>query len=114
MNKQRKFRPRLFDLNAFNEVAGLLTHHALDSLMTEWSITKSTGLAIEKGEEKAFEFDLGHPICTLACKLLIRNSLPYRHWMYPDSERDCQMPLSISHPRWFFDRPPVLHERWRM
>ena len=35
VNKQQNSRPRLLDLDAFSEVADLLTHYALDLVMTE-------------------------------------------------------------------------------
>jgi hypothetical protein len=34
--------------------------------------------------------------------------------MYPAFVRCCQLPLSLFHPRWLFDGPPVLHEKWKM
>ena len=114
MNRQRNSRPRLLDLDAFSEVGDLLTHYCLDLMMTEWSNTKIIGLAIEAGEEEAFDFDPENPRCPLACELPLRYSLPCKHWMYPAFVDSCQLPLSLFHPRWLFDGPAVLHERWHM
>ena len=58
VNRERNFRPRLLDLDAFSKVADLLTHYCLNLVMTEWSNTKIMGLAIEGGEEEAVDFDL--------------------------------------------------------
>jgi hypothetical protein len=101
-------------LDAFNKVADLLTHYCLNLVMIEWSNTKIMGLAIEKGEEEAFECDLEVPSCLLACELPLRYGLPCKHWMYPAFVRGSQLPLSLFHPRWLYDGPPVLHERWEM
>ena len=99
INRQRNSRPRLLDLDAFSEVADLLTHFALDLLMTEWSNTKTMGLAIEMGEEETFNCDLENPECPLTCELPLRYSLPCKHWMYPAFLNSCQLPLSLFHPR---------------
>jgi hypothetical protein len=115
VNRQRKFRPRLLDLNAFSEVADLLTHYCLDLVMTEWSNTKIMGLAVEEGKEEAVDFNPeSGSACPLACELPLRYGLPCKHWMYPAFLRGCQLPLSLFHPRWLFDGPPVLHEVWKM
>ena len=111
VNRQWNSRPRLLDLDAFSEVGDLLTHYCLDLMMTEWSNTKIMGLAIEAGEEEAFDFDLENPRCPLACELPLRYSLPCKHWMYPAFVDSCQLPLSLFHPRWLFDGPVVLHKR---
>jgi hypothetical protein len=111
VNKQQNFRLRLLDLNAFRQVADLLTHYCLNLVMTEWSNTKIIGLAITEGKEEAVEFELeSGSACPLACKLPLRYSLPCKHWMYPAFVRGCQLPLSLFHPRWLFDGPPVLHK----
>ena len=79
VNRQRNSRPRLLDLDAFSEVGDLLTHYCLNLMMTEWSNTKIIGLAIEAGEEEAFDFDPENPRCPLACELPLRYSLPCKH-----------------------------------
>jgi hypothetical protein len=116
VNRERNFKPRLLDLEAFNKVGDLLTHYTLNLAMTEWSNTKIIGLAIDEGKEEAVDFELENPGpgCPLACKLPLRYSLPFKHWMYPAFLKGCQLPLSLFHPRWLFDRPSVLHERWTM
>jgi hypothetical protein len=116
VNRERNFRPILLDLDAFSKVGDLLTHYALDLVMTEWSNTKIMGLAIEEGKEEAVDFEPENPGsgCLLACELPLRYGLPCKHWMYAAFLRGCQLPLSLFHPRWLFDGPPVLHERWKM
>jgi hypothetical protein len=68
VNRQRKFRPRLLDLDAFSKVADLLTHYCLDLVMTEWSNTKITGLAIKEGKEETVDFN---PESGFACPLAV-------------------------------------------
>jgi hypothetical protein len=116
VNRERNFRPRLLDLEAFDKVGNLLTHYALNLVMTEWSNTKIMGVAIDEGKEEAinFEPEMFEPICPLACGLPLRYGLPCKHWMYPAFLRGCQLPLSLFHPRWLFDGPSVLHEHWKM
>jgi hypothetical protein len=114
VNSQRNSRPRLLDLDAFSEVADLLTHYTLDLLMTEWSNSKTIGLTIEVEEEEIFNCDPENPGCPLVCELPLRYGLPCKHWMYPAFLNSCQLPLSLFHLRWFFDRPAVLHDRWHM
>lgn len=99
VNRQQKFRLRLLDLDAFSKVSDLLTHYCLNLVMTEWSNTKIIGLAIEKGEKEAFEFDLEVPGCPLVCELPLRYSLPCKHWMYPAFVKGSQLSLSLFHPR---------------
>ena len=73
----------MLDLDTFIQVADLLTHYALDLVMTEWSNTKVMGLAIEQGRrrlstssqrEEAADRELGRlgPICLLAYALPLR------------------------------------------
>ena len=120
MNRERNFRLRLLDLDAFSKVVDLLTHYCLNLVMTKWSNTKIIGLAIKGREEEAMDFNLeslnlegSRPACPLACELPLRYGLPCKHWMYPAFEKNCQLPLSLFHPRWLFDGPPVLYEVWK-
>jgi hypothetical protein len=86
VNRERNFRPRLLDLDAFSKVADLLTHYSLNLVITEWSNIKIMGIAIEAGEEEAVDFNLesgSGSTCPLACELPLRYSLPCKHWMYP-------------------------------
>lgn len=83
VNRQRNSRPRLLDLDAFSEVADLLTHYALDLIITEWSNTKIMGLAIEAGEKEAFNFDLENSGYPLVYELPLRYSLPCKHSAAP-------------------------------
>jgi hypothetical protein len=68
---------------------------------------------IEAGDAEEFDFDPDEG-CTFGCELPARFGLPCRHWMYASVVEECPLPLSLFHPRWLFDGPAVLHERWVM
>jgi hypothetical protein len=75
-----------------------LTLYALELSIREWSTTKRMADEIDKGMEEEFEFDLDEG-CTFGCKLLVRYSLPCRHWMYNCLVEEVPLPLSLFHPR---------------
>jgi hypothetical protein len=89
VNKQQNSRLRLLDLDAFSKVVDLLTHYALDPVMTKWLNTKIIGLAIDVEEEEVVKFKLKgeeaytlrslRPICLLAYALLLQYSLLCKH-----------------------------------
>jgi len=113
INQQRRTTPRLLDFRAFSAVKSQLTHYALELTSREWSATKQMADDIEEGKEEEFEFDpdIG---CSFGCELPVRFGLPCRHWMYSSVVEDCPLPLSLFHPRWLFDGPAVLYDRWVM
>jgi hypothetical protein len=90
INRQQNFKLRLLDLDVFKQVADLLTHYALNLVITEWLNTKIIRLAIEAEKEETVNFKLEEEaadckvgslrlICLLACALLLRYSLLYKH-----------------------------------
>lgn len=113
VNRQRRTTPRLLDSTAFDTVKNKLTHYALELSMREWSATKRMADNIEEGTQEVFEFDPNEG-CNFDCELPVRYGLPCRHWMYTGMVEQCQLPLSLFHPRWRFDGPAVLCSRWIM
>jgi hypothetical protein len=113
INQQRRTTPRLLDMTAFSAVKSKLTHYALELASAEWSATKQLADDIEDGKEEEFKLDpdVG---CSFGCELPIRFGLPCRHWMYASVIEECPLPLSLFHPRWLFDGPAVLYDRWVM
>jgi MULE transposase-like protein len=113
INQQRRTTPRLLDMTAFSAIKSKLTHYALELASAEWSATKQLADDIEDGKEEEFELDpdVG---CSFGCELPIRFGLPCRHWMYASVVEECPLPLSLFHPRWLFDGPAVLYDRWVM
>ena len=113
INQQRRTIPRLLDLTAFSTVKSKLTHYALELSSREWSAAKQLANDIEDRKEKEFEFDptVG---CSFGCELPVRFGLPCKHWMYSSIMKECPLPLSLFHPRWLFDGPAVIYDRWVM
>ena len=65
VDDNRKSRPTLLDLEAFERVADYLTHYCLDKAATEWAATKQAGDRIETGkatEEEKAEFERLLPV----------------------------------------------------
>jgi hypothetical protein len=56
---------------------------------------------------------LNKPGCLFACELPLRYSLPCRHWLYKAVVRSWAIPLTLLHPRWLLDGPPVVRN-WAM
>ncbi len=81
--------------------------------MREWMETKKMVDRIEEGKEEEFEFDIDKG-CSFGCELPARYCLPCKHRMYTSVIEQCQLPLSLFHPRWHFDGPAVLHDHWVM
>ena len=113
LNRQRRTTLRLLDPGAFSTVKNKLTHYALELSMREWMETKKIADRIEEGKEEEFEFDVDKG-CSFGCELPARYCLPCKHWMYTSVIEQCQLPLSLFHPRWHFDGPAVLHDHWVM
>jgi hypothetical protein len=111
INQQRRTTPQLLDMTAFSAVKSKLTHYALELASAEWSTTKQLADDIEDGKEEEFELN-PNVGCSFGCELPIRYSLPCRHWMYASVVEECPLPLSLFHPRWLFDGPAVLYDRW--
>jgi hypothetical protein len=112
INQQRRTTPRLLDSAAFSAIKSKLTHYALELSSMQWS-TKKMADDIEEGKEEEFEFNLCVG-CTFGCKLPARFGLFCKHWMYSSIVEEYPLPLSLFHPRWLFDGPAVLHDRWVM
>jgi hypothetical protein len=90
--------PQLLDIVAFSVVKSKLTHYALELAFAKWSVMKQLANDIKDRKEEEFKLDpnIG---CLFSCELLIRFSLPCRHWMYASVVKECPLPLSLFHPR---------------
>ena len=112
INRQRRLLPCLLDQHGFATVGGKLTHYALDIAMNEWSAAKQMAGEIEQGREEEIDY-ASFSECTFGCELPTRYGLPCRHWMYRGLKEDEPLPLSLFHPRWHFDGPPVVNA-WKI
>ena len=79
INDNQKSWPTLINKHAFKKVSIKLTYYAIKKTMAEWRAIKDFNDAIDEGKED-FEFDEAVK-CPYECKLPLRYSLPYKHWM---------------------------------
>lgn len=93
-------------------VALLITHSAIDFISFELDLTKNWVEEISLGisENKA---PMGEG-CILDCILPTRYKLPCRCWLYLCITLDVPLPISLIHPRWFFDGPAKVAPAWIM
>ncbi|EXK76154.1 hypothetical protein FOQG_19087 [Fusarium oxysporum f. sp. raphani 54005] len=81
----------------------------------EWEAAKALRWRQNRELEKEREAlsALNKPGCPFACELPPRYSLPCRHWLYEAVVRSWAIPLTLLHPRWLLDGPPVVRN-WTM
>jgi hypothetical protein len=110
INHNRRSLPRLLDKAAFAVVGDQLTHYALRLVMREWSATKAFGDRVESKLE-TLNFEPG-TACKFVCQLPVRYGLLCKHWLYKAFVDNVPIPLSLFHPRWLLNGPPVLYHSW--
>ena len=112
INRQRESLPRLVDKEVFELVIKKITHEALDLVIGVLIEAKShlDTLAIEQ-RDYDFSPEAG---CQLSCPLPLRYGLPCKCWLAHFYDHGVPVPLEIFHPRWLYDGPSVLTEKWVM
>ncbi|RKK88928.1 hypothetical protein BFJ68_g16837 [Fusarium oxysporum] len=114
-DRSRADVPRLLDRAAFQHLIGRVPHYVLSMVAPEWEAAKA--LRWRQNRELEKERDalsaLNKPGCPFACELPLRYSLPCRHWLYEAVVRSWGIPLTLLHPRWLLDGPPVVRN-WTM
>jgi hypothetical protein len=112
INRQRESIPRLVDKEVFELVIKKITHEALDLVMGVLIEAKShlDTLAIE---QRDYDFS-PEASCQLSCPLPLRYGLPCKCWLAHFYDHGVPVPLEIFHPRWLYDGPSVLTEKWVM
>ncbi|KAH7231231.1 uncharacterized protein BKA55DRAFT_696126 [Fusarium redolens] len=112
-DRSRADVPRLLDRAAFQHLIGRVPHYVLSMVAPEWEAAKA--LRWRQNRELEKERDalsaLNKPGCPFACELPLRYSLPCRHWLYEAVVRSWAIPLTLLHPRWLLDGPPVVRNR---
>ena len=85
----------------------LLMYIFEELLAKEWEARKQMGDAIETNEEEETYFNMNNydPQCPLECELPLQWGLLCRQWIYLAFIDKSSIPLSLIHPRWFFDGP---------
>ncbi|KAH6973981.1 hypothetical protein EDB80DRAFT_831305 [Ilyonectria destructans] len=114
-DRSRADVPRLLDRAAFKHLIGRVPHYVLSMVAPEWEAAKALRWRQNRELEKEREAlsALNKPGCPFACELPLRYSLPYRHWLYEAVVRSWAIPLTLLHPRWLLDGPPVVRN-WTM
>jgi hypothetical protein len=112
INKDRKNLPVIMDKRAFKIVKSLLTHYAIKLVNMEYIQAKELSDQIDRGEECLFVLDKAIG-CTFGCQLPARFRLPCKHWIMQFYIRNQPLPVSLFHPRWLLDGPPVVYS-WKI
>ncbi|KAL6405702.1 hypothetical protein AUP68_10838 [Ilyonectria robusta] len=114
-DRSRADVPRLLDRAAFQHLIGRVPHYVLSMVAPEWEAAKALRWRQNRELEKECEAlsALNKPGCPFACELPLRYSLPCRHWLYEAVVRSWAIPLTLLHPRWLLDGPPVVRN-WTM
>ena len=105
-NQQRIRNPRLIDRNAFTLLIGKITHHAIGLVSRELDAAKSLA-------ERILSIVPDGGSCVYDCELPLRYGLPCKCWLYKCIIDSVPIPVSLIHPRWFFDGPPYAVS-WQM
>lgn len=127
VNKQLINNPRLMDRNAFknligkifylinnnkfNSIIGKITHQAIDLISRKLDAVKKLAEEIAYGTESGIE-PVGES-CVYNCELLPQYGLPCKCWLYCCVIDFSPIPISLIHPRWFFDGPSCVFS-WHM
>ena len=90
--------PRTLDLQAFSVCTGQITHYALEKIAKDWEACKQ---AVSTGTTEV----IANEECS--CELLLRFSLPCKHHLLHAAQSGQLIPLSLFHPRWWLNGPPI-------
>lgn len=112
INKQRITNPRLIDRDFFKNLTGLITHQAIDLMSQELDAAKKIAEELLYGIASIVE-PTGEG-CVHDCKMPLRYGLPCKCWLYDCVVGYTPIPISLIHPRWFFNGPFVVLSSWRM
>lgn len=111
INKQRITNPRLMDRDFFKNLTGLITHQAIDLMSRELDAAKKIADEIFYGIESIVE-PAGES-CVYDCDMPLQYGLPCKCWLYTCVIGFTPIPVSLVHPRWFFDGPSFVTS-WHM
>ena len=115
INQQRINNPRLMDRFAFRHLTGKITYQAIDLVSRELDGAKKLA---EEFNQRVY-LGLTSPIeltgesCVYDRQLPLPFGLPCKCWLYSCVVDVIPIPISLIHPRWFFDGPPAVFW-WRM
>ena len=96
----------MIDSNAFTLLNGKITHHAIGLVSRELDAVKSLA-------ELILSIVPNCGSCVYDCELPLRYGLPCKCWLYNCIIDSVPIPVSLIHPRWFFDGLPYVVS-WQM
>ena len=94
--------PRTLDRRAFSQLIDTITIYAIEKIAKEWEDTK------EKVDDNSLETT---ELCS--CEILLRFSLPCRHYLQEIYRNGQPIPRSLCHPRWWIHGPTVQFTDWK-
>ena len=96
--------PRTLDQRAFIQLIHTVTIYAIDIIAKEWESTKQ---AVDQGQELPATAE------SCECEILLRYSLPCRHYLQEIYRNGQPIPRSLVHPRWWVNGPLIQCTGWR-
>ena len=97
--------PRTLDRRAFIQLTDTVTTYAIENIAREWESTKQ---AVDQDELSA---TVEREHCQ--CEILLRYSLPCRHYLQDVYRNGQPIPRSLIHPRWWINSPVIQYTNWR-
>jgi hypothetical protein len=105
-------RPRIVDFQAFSVIRGHILNYAIERLNAEWEACKAvvaaTGKFTINSDNATNELEwLLAARGSCDCELLLRFSLPCKHWLISAAQSGVPLQKSLFHPRWWLNGPPI-------
>jgi hypothetical protein len=97
-SKSYGLRPRILDLQSFSALRGRVTEWAIIRIAVDWEACKQ---AVSTGNTEV----IANTECS--CELLLRFSLPCKHYLLRAYTTGTPIPTSLFHPRWWLSGPPI-------
>ena len=91
------------DMQAFKFLINAVSIKAIRLIEEEW-------IALHELVQETGTTDLDLGPC--GCQLLLRYSLPCKHYLFRACQTGEPLPKSLVHPRWWLKGPTIRHNRW--
>jgi hypothetical protein len=91
--------PRTLDLAAYELLASQITRFAMDKVAEDWEACK---FAVSIGTTEI----MANEDCS--CELLLRYSLPCKHYLLEAAQTGQPIPKTLFHPWWWLNGPPIV------
>jgi hypothetical protein len=104
-NSYSAAQPRILDRRAFRLVVNEISTYALELVAPEWEAVK------QDVQQQPNLMAVDYPSCD--CQVLLRWSLPCRHYLLQACITGEPIPRSLFHPRWWLHGGPITISDWR-